>query len=90
MTKMQGGVVVSRLQRFYHAGEIVAVVSGLPDSISFSTKAGTAYEVGLDFSPSKDVRCLRISGRGFIDGFYPTNGVYYPAPNSDLEIRDLK
>jgi hypothetical protein len=87
---MESGVAVNRTQEFYHHGELVAVFSGLPNSLSFSTKAGTPYTVVLDFLPSKDVRCLMIQGRGFIDGFYPTNGVYYPTPNSDLEMRDLK
>jgi hypothetical protein len=96
MTKIQGGVVVNRFQRFYHDGELVAVFAGWPETTSFTTKAGgTPYTVSLDFLPSKDVKFLWIYGRdangkAFQDAFYPTNGIYYPAPNSDLENRDLK
>jgi len=85
MTKMEGGIATHRIQKFYHHGDLVAVVSGLPDSISFSSKPNLPYTVELAFLPSKNVRCLIIFGPGFIDGFYPTNGVYYPAPDSDLK-----
>jgi hypothetical protein len=90
LTKSLGGIVITRFQWFSHHGTLVAVMSGPPDSPSFTVKAGQPYTVGLDFLPSKDVRCLIISGRDFMDGFYPTNGVYYPCPDSDLEMKDYK
>ncbi len=30
------------------------------------------------------------NGKSFIDGFYPTNGIYYPVSNSELEMRFVK
>ena len=90
LTKSQAGAIVTRFQWFYHHGNLVAIISGPPDSPSFTVKPSQPYTVGLDFLPSKDVRYLIISGRDFIDGFYPTNGVYYPCPDSDLEMPDLK
>lgn len=85
LTKVEAGVVTHRIQKFYHHGDLVAVISGLSDSNSFSSEPRLPYRVDLEFLPSKDVRCLIIFGPGFIDGFYPTNGIYYPAPDSDLK-----
>jgi hypothetical protein len=90
ITKSEQGVVVFRLQKFCHKGEPVAVFTFENGIQSFATAPKTPYQASLEFLPSKDVRCVMIFGGGFIDGFYPTNGVYYPAPDSDLEMKDYK
>lgn len=90
ITKSQRGIVVFRTQRFCHKGEPVALFTFREGIESFHTVPNTPYQVDLEFLPSKDVRCLMIQGRGFIDGFYPTNGIYYPAPDSDLEMKPVK
>jgi hypothetical protein len=88
VTKVQTGSIVFRLHRFCHNGEPVALFSFRDGVQSFSTVPKSPYQVVVDFLPSKEVRCVMIFGRNFIDGFYPTNGVYYPAPDSDLEIKN--
>lgn len=89
-TKSMRGVVVFRTQRFCHNGEQVALFTFRDGIESFHTLPGKPYEVDVEFLPSREVRCVMIQGRGVIDGFYPTNGVFYPAPDSDLEMRDVK
>lgn len=90
VTKTQNGTVVFQSQQFCHHGEPVAWFSFRDGIQSFSTKPNTPYSVELEFLPSKDVRCAIIWGRDFIDGFYPTNGIYYPVPDADLEFKDFK
>lgn len=90
ITKSQRGVAVFRTQRFCHKGEPVALFTFREGIESFHTVPNTPYHVDLEFLPSKEVRCLMIQGRGFLDAFYPTNGVYYPAPDSDLETKPVK
>ena len=89
-TKSQRGGVVYRTQKFCHKGEPVALFTFREGIESFHAVPNTPYYVDLEFFPSKDVRCLMITGRDFIDGFYSTNGVYYPAPDSDLEMKAVK
>lgn len=86
-TKNLRGEVVYRTQKFCHRGEMVALFTFREGIESFHTLPNTPYHVDVEFLPSKDVRCLMIQGRGYLDAFYPTNGVYYPAPDSDLDIR---
>jgi hypothetical protein len=90
VTKIQEGSVVFRSQKFCHNGDPVAWFSFRDGSESFSTVPNSPYKVSVDFLPSKEVRCVIIFGRDFIDGFYPTNGVFYPAPDSDVKIEDVK
>lgn len=90
VTKVQSGAVVFRSQQFCHNGEPVARFSFRDGAQSFSTVPNSPYRVVVEFLRSEDVRCVVIFGRGFIDGFYPTNGVYYPAPDSDLEMQDYR
>jgi len=90
LTKVQDGAVVFRSQQFCHDGQPAALFTFRDGIQSFHVSPGTPYYVDLEFLPSKEIRCLMVRGRGFIDGFYPTNGVYYPCPDSDLEMRDLK
>ena len=90
VTKSQRGVAVFRNQRFCHNGELAALFTFQEGVQSFHTFPSTSYYVDLEFLPSNEVRCLMIQGKGFIDGFYPTNGVYYPAPDSDLKMHSVK
>ena len=90
VTKVQDGAVVFRSQQFCHDGQPAALFTFRDGFESFHTVPNTPYHVDLEFSPSKEVRCVIVRGRDFIDGFYPTNGVFYPAPNSDLEKKDYK
>jgi len=90
ITKIQGGVVVFRLQKFCHDGQEVAYFSERPPNtpLTFTVKAKCPYEVELDYLPNnKDVRCLIIWGGNFFDGFFPANGIYYPVSDADLDIR---
>lgn len=90
VTKIQNGAVVFRSQQFCHDGQPAAWFT-LRDGVqSFHTLPNTPYHVDLEFLPSKEVRCVIVRGGGFLDGFYPTNGLYYPCPDSDLEMPDLK
>ena len=90
VTKVQSGAVVFRSQQLCHDGEPVALFSFRDGVQSFSTVPKSPNRVVVEYLPSKDVRCVMIFGRDFIDGFYPTNGVYYPCPDSDLEMKDYK
>jgi len=90
ITVSKGSAVVFRFHQFCHHGEPVASFSWRDGLQSFHTYPGTPYSANLEFSPSKDVRCVMLQGRGWFDGFYNTNGIYYPAPDSDLEMKDLK
>jgi len=85
-TLLKAGVVVSRVHEFYHHGNLVAVIQGNPDPVRFDPKPGLPYQLGLNFGPSK--QSLHINGKDFNEAFYCTNGVFYPAPDSDLGIRD--
>lgn len=90
-TKSKNGVVLFRNHRFCHFGKPVAFYTWQPDfGSNFTVVRGTPYEVGLDFLPSKDVRAVMIWGTNFLDGFYFTNGVFYPVPDSDLEFKDVR
>lgn len=88
VTKVQDGAVVFRSQQFCHDGQPAALFTFRDGFESFHTVPNTPYHVDLEFLPSKQVRCVIVRGRDFIDGFYPTNGVFYPVPNSDLEMKD--
>lgn len=90
LTKVLGGKVVWRNQRFCHHGELVASFSFRDGDQWFSTAPKSPYQVVLTFLPSNEVKSVMIFGPGFIDGFYPTNGVYYPVPDADLEFHDFK
>jgi hypothetical protein len=90
VTKVQDGAVVFRSQQFCHDGRRAVLMTFREGVQSFHVNPGTPYYVDIEFLPSKDIRCVMVRGSGFIDGFYPTNGVYYPCPDSDLEMRDLK
>jgi len=88
--KVQSGHVIFRSQQFCHNGKPVAMFSFRDGVQSFSTEPNVPYRVDVEFLPTKDVKCVIILGRDFIDGFYPTNGIYYPAPDSDLKMEDFK
>jgi hypothetical protein len=81
-TLIRDGVVVTRVHEFYHHGDLVAVIQGNPNPVRFDPKPGLPYQLGLDFAPSKE--SLHINGKDFNEAFYATNGVFYPAPDSDL------
>ena len=85
---LEGGVVVSRTHEFYHHGNLVAVIQGNPNPVRFDPKPGLPYQLGLNFGPSKE--SLHINGKDFNEAFYATNGVFYPAPDADLGIKDYK
>src|SRR5262249_11843007 len=69
-TKSERGEVVFRSQQFCHKGEPVALFTFRDGIQSFHTLPGTPYHVDLEFLPSKEVRCVMIQGKDFIDGFY--------------------
>jgi hypothetical protein len=50
----------------------------------------TSYYVGLEFLPSKDIRSVTIRGNDFVDGFYTTNGFFYPVPGAELKMTPAK
>ena len=86
ITKSQNGVVTYRSHGFYHDGKLVALYSWRPQYSTFNVLPGLPYYVGLEFLPSHDIKSLTIRGNDFIDGFYTTNGFYYPVPDSDLKM----
>ena len=81
-TLLVGGVAVTRTHEFYHHGDLVAVIQGSPNPGNLDVPAGLPYQLSFGFSPSR--KLLHINGRDFNDAFYATNGVFYPAPDSDL------
>ena len=83
-TGLQGGAVVYLSHRFYHNGDLVASTVVTPNGSDFQTMDRLPYQVSLTFWPSKEVRNLHINGRDFNERFDATNGVFYPAPDSDL------
>ena len=101
VTKVQRGMVVFRRQTFCHNGQPIAYFNFVKvhferDIQSFTTITNSPYQLHIDYGylhPTR-IRCVWIdgtdktSGGYFIDGWYPTNGVYYPAPDSDLECKD--
>jgi hypothetical protein len=90
ITKTVGGIVVFRSHQFCHHGEPVALFTWRDGEQHFHTYPGTPYSADVEFLPSKDVRCVILMGKDWFDGFYCTNMVYYPAPDSDIEMKDLK
>ena len=89
-TKTEGGIVVFRSHQFCRHGEPVALFTWRDGEQHFHTYPGTPYSADVEFLPSKDVRCVVLMGKDWFDGFYCTNGVYYPAPDSDLLMKDVK
>ena len=90
ITKSQNGTVTYRSHGFYHEGKLVALYSWKPDYSTFNVVPNMPYYVGLEFLPSKEIKSLTIRGNDFIDGFYLTNGVFYPVPDSDLKFTRVK
>ena len=88
-TMVEGGAVTF-VHEFYHYTNLVAIVTGTPDPVSFDPVPGLPYQLIFNFGPSKDARCLHIHGVGFHELYYVTNGMFYPAPDSDLGIEDNK
>lgn len=88
-TMVEDGVV-SLVHEFYNHGDLAAIITGIPDPVSFDPMPGLPYQLIFNFGPSKDARCLHIHGVGFHELYYATNGVFYPAPDSDLGIEDIK
>jgi len=84
ITKSEGGLVVFRSHQFCHNGEPVALFTWRDGVQHFHTYPGTQYSADIEYLPSKEIRCVILMGRGYLDGFYYTNGIYYPAPDSDL------
>lgn len=95
VTKLKSGVVVFQRQTFCHNGVPVAYFVDVKGIQSFGTVTNAPYEIHVDFLQNKEIRAVWIYGsddlthESFIDGWYPTNGVYYPAPDSDLECKDV-
>ncbi len=90
MTGSQGGVVVHLSHHFYHHGDLVAIIVGTPNPVRFEPQPGLPYQLDLEIWPSKEVRCLHVNGKDFNERFDATNGVFHPAPDSDLGIKDHK
>jgi hypothetical protein len=90
ITKSLNGIVSYQSHGFYHDGKLVALYSWRPEYSTFNVVPQTSYYVGLEFLPSKDIKSLTIRGNDFIDGFYTTNGLYYPVPDSDLKMAPAK
>jgi hypothetical protein len=96
VTKTTEGVVASRMQRFYHDGEFVAVHLSVSRPANMAreefTTTESSYSVGLDFSPTKDIERLTITRKKghVLDGFSATNGIFYPVSDADLQPQPLK
>ncbi|HEV2693112.1 MAG TPA: hypothetical protein VG347_09485 [Verrucomicrobiae bacterium] len=90
VTKSKHGTVVFRSHQFLHHGEPVSLFTWRNNVLHYHTYQNTSYYADLEFTPSKDVRCVILMGHGCLDGFYCTNGIFYPAPDSDLEMKDVK
>jgi hypothetical protein len=90
ITVIKRGTLFFRSHTFCHHGEPVAIFTWRDGEQFFSTYPGTPYEASVGFFPSKDVRYVRLSGKGYLDGFYCTNGIFYPAPDSDFDMKSLK
>jgi hypothetical protein len=90
ITKLLNGTVTYQSHGFYHDGKLVALYTWHPDYSTFNVVPGLPYYVGMEFLPSKDIKSLTIRGNDFVDGFYTTNGLYYPAPDSDLKTSGVK
>jgi hypothetical protein len=67
-----------------------ALYSWRPEYSTFNVVPQTSYYVGLEFLPSKDIKSLTIRGNDFVDGFFTTNGLCYPMPDSDLKMSPMK
>jgi hypothetical protein len=89
-TKSERGAVVYRSHKFCHHGEPIALFVWRDGTQHFHSYPGTLYSANLEFWPSNEVRCVIIDGKTWFDGFYYTNGVFYPAPDSDLELKNLR
>jgi hypothetical protein len=88
MTGVKDGTIVYASHSFFHCGNLVATSIGTPNPTSFHTRDGLPYQVSLEFWPSRDVRGLHINGKDFNEMFHATNGVFYPAPDSELGVKD--
>ena len=79
--KTKAGTLQIRIQRFYHAGELIGDYVATKDSSGFTTESGIPYSVSFEFWPSKDIRSAVIGTKDgtVLDAFMATNGVFYPA-----------
>src|SRR5215469_10629044 len=90
ITKSLNGTVTYQSHGFYHGGKLVALYTWHPERSTFNVVPGLPYYVGVEFLPSKDIKSLTIQGNDFKDGFYTTNGLYYPVTDSELKISGVK
>jgi hypothetical protein len=90
ITKSLNGALTYQSHAFYHGGKLVALYTWHPEYSTFNVVPGLPYYVGVEFLPSKDIKSLTIQGNDFKDGFYTTNGLFYPVPDSALEISPAK
>jgi hypothetical protein len=84
VTGSQGGVVTYLSHQFYHHGHLVAVITGTPNPSSYDIADGLPCQISLRFAPSKDISSLHINSKDLNERFDVTNGVFYPAPDSEL------
>jgi hypothetical protein len=89
-TRTEWGMVVFRSHQFCCHGVPVAVFTWRDGTQHFHSYPGTPCTADIESLPSKDVRCVILMGNGWMDAFYYTNGLYYPAPDSELELKDVK
>ena len=90
VTKSEHGLIVFRSHVFCHYGEPIALFTSRDGAQHFHTFPRVPCSANLDFLPSKEIRCVILQGNDWFDGFYYTNDIFYPAPDSDLEMKDYK
>ena len=89
--KADGGVVLNRIQDFYHDGLLVGVsISSPPQDIQiFETKADSPYSVLISHrSPDKSQDgsvSIEAKDRSVVDMFTCTNGVYFPVEGQQIQ-----
>jgi len=78
VTKIVAGKI-SRIYRFWHAGQVVGNYLAFPEGGAFNTESGP-YCMSLKFEPSGEILSVRLGDKDglLLDEFRCTNGVISP------------
>ena len=85
-TQTSSGVLAIRIHQVYQNGNRLALLTGLPDSGSVTTEAGSPYSINLEYGASGVLRYVTVADTNGIvrDAFRCTNGVLSPVGSSEL------
>ena len=85
-TQTRAGTLAIRVHQLYQRGNRVAFLTGLPDSGSLTSEAGSPFSLSLEYGASNVLRFVAIADKSgtVCDAFRCTNGVLFPVGSSEL------